>query len=157
MTQNEEKLRENFEMPPELSAFEAALGEFRPTIDSDRMDRIKMELLLAECRQIEKTLSPEARRERLVETIHLAEKEEISLSLNQYVRQVRMASSLTGGVTGFLLGILLTFIGILLSVHVITQTQPTPPPITERTLRDLSQYLKDPTLYRNDIDPTAGN
>jgi len=132
MTTNNEKItREIFEMPPELSALEAMLGTFRPTENSAAVQRTRSAALLEQCRLIEAELTPDLRRERLVETIEQASQEEISLSLNQYTRQLRFVSSLTGGVVGFFLGILFTFLGIMASLHWLTPAPPAPSPVRE--------------------------
>ena len=153
MTQNsEEETRKIFEMPPELSALEAALGTFCPTGSPDDAARTRSAILLEQCRLIEADLTPESRRERLVETIEQASKEEISLSLNQYAKQLRFVSTLTGGIVGFFLGILFAFLGIAASVHWLT-----PPPSPSATpVREIRYYLNQEASSSQDFRGADG-
>ena len=131
MTTEEKTTREILDMPPQLTAFEAMLGTFRPTDESDMAARSRSAILLEQCRVMEKELTPDARREKLVETFQKAEAEEISVSLNLYTRQVRFSSALTGGFIGLILGVLLTILGLAAAAHWFS-TPPTPtPPIRE--------------------------
>ncbi len=111
---------EPFQLSPDLSALEARIGQFQPRIEKERLEKIKSTILMEQCRRLEKILTPETKRERLVETFERAEKEEVSLSLNQFLKSVRTTSTLTGGAVGFLLGVLFTFVGIFLTVHFLT-------------------------------------
>ena len=137
MTADEKTTKEILDMPPQLSAFEAMLGTFRPTGDADAAAKVRQAILLEQCRGIEKSLSPELRRERLLETIQAAEKEEISLSLKQYAKQLRLSSALTGGFVGLILGAVLTMLGLIAASHYLSASSPP----NVQPIREIHHYM----------------
>ncbi len=93
------------ELPPELSALEAALSEIRPAISSIPCERAKAVALLELCRQASPPKSPNA--PQLVELILDAGEQRISHSLRQHVRAERYRAGTVGIVLGLIIGALL--------------------------------------------------
>lgn len=98
------------ELPPEISATEALLASFRPETDPTRKEQAKTAVLLESCQLAQQGMMTFSR-EKLVETIVRSGEPEITLSLQQYTKTVRIHSVLNGLLFGILLGGLLGVIG----------------------------------------------
>lgn len=142
------KESETFCLPPDLSALEARLGQFLPRLDEKKCQKLQMALLREQCRLLEEKNTPALRREYLVETFKMAEKEEVSLSLNQFLKSVRISSALVGGGIGFLLGTLITFAGIYLTVHFLSpEMKDVKQPIETNTFYEFRSHRNDPFFF----------
>lgn len=149
MTADEKTTKEILDMPPQLTAFEAMLGTFRPKGNSDAAAKVNQAILLEQCRSIEKSLTPDLRRERLLETIQAADQEEISLSLKQYAKQLRLSSALTGGLVGLILGVALTALGLVAAAHYLSA----PPAPSVQPIREIHHYMTIQDQNGNPILP----
>ena len=146
---------ETIDLPPELSKLEARLAQFRPQLDEKELQRLQLAVLREQCRLLDAKSSPDSRREYLVETFKRAEKEEVSLSLNKFLKSVRLTSALTGGIIGFLLGTLLTFAGIYLTIRCFTPEAVTSrPPVGSRSLDELHTDWNHLSRFPELISPT---
>lgn len=150
------KRSETFCLPPDLSALEARLGQFLPRLDEKRRQKLQTALLWEQCRLLEEKNSPQQRRENLVETFKMAEKEEVSLSLNQLLKSVRISAVLAGGVLGFLLGTLTTFAGIYLTVHFLSpEMKDIKQPIERNAVYEFRSNRNDPFLIFGQNSPNT--
>lgn len=131
MTQDEKTTQSILEMSPQLIAFEAMLGTIRPKISDERLEAMRWTIMTEQCRLADEALSPRSRHEKLLETIQAAETEEISVSLNQYARQVRFSSALTGGFIGMMLGAIFTILLLIAVSHYFANNTSTIQPVRE--------------------------
>ena len=111
---------QRLELSSELAGFEARLAQMGPTIPVERLERMKAAGLLALCRQTLRCRDPLAGG-LLAETIVKSGEERVSLSLKQYVRQVKIAAILTG----FCLGVVAGAVGIVVLTSALAR--PIPP------------------------------
>ena len=118
MTETEEQ---RLDLPSDLAGFEARLAQKGPKIAPARLERVKAAALLTLCRISLRRRDPLAG-PLLAETIVKSGDERISLSLKQYVRQVRISASLAG----FCLGVIVGAVGIVVLTAALTR--PVPPP-----------------------------
>lgn len=118
MTDMEEK---RLDLPAELAGFEARLAQNGPKVAPARLERVKAAALLTLCRISLRRRDPLAG-PLLAETIVKSGDERISLSLKQYVRQVRISAVLAG----FCLGVIFGAVGIV--VLTASLSRPVQPP-----------------------------
>jgi len=95
------------ELSPELSAWEAALAEAKPTVESTVLDQTRAYTLLETCQ----LHSPE--KVNLVELVLNAGEQRISRSLKQYVKTERFRSLTIGIVIGLFAGAILNVFGMV--------------------------------------------
>lgn len=119
---------ERLELAPDLAAFEARLSQHAPSVSQNRLEAVKAGMLLRLCRQklreggaLDGPL--------LAETIVKSGDERISLSLRQYVRQVKIAATCAGFLAGFLAG------AVALAVLAAMLTRPVNVPSDNRANR----------------------
>lgn len=143
-TENSDR-SEILDMTPEHSAMEAMLGSFRPVSSSDEREKMKATILCECCRLAEQQKVPS--REKLVETIVQVGKNEITLSLTQYVRSIQRSAILFGGLIGLICGVIITIITLFCFVHFLP-TSPQPTAISSPNPQPVAQYY-DPNLLLN--------
>lgn len=132
MTNMEEK---RLDLPADLAGFEARLAQNGPKIAPARLERVKAAALLTLCRESLRHRDP-LTGPLLAETIVKSGEERISLSLKQYVRQVRISATLAG----FCVGAIVGAVGIVALTAMLARPVPPPsnPAPTASQLRNVS-------------------
>ncbi|MGL6195286.1 MAG: hypothetical protein ACRC2T_10750 [Thermoguttaceae bacterium] len=103
------QISKQLDISPELSSLEARLSQIQPTIEREAFQPFAYILLLEQCRLAESDKSDKKTpisEEKLVETIVTAGKNEVTLSLSQYVQSIRISSMLIGLMIGAGVGVL---------------------------------------------------
>lgn len=144
-TENNDR-SEILDMTPEHSAMEAMLGSFRLVSLSDEREKMKATILCECCRLAEQQKIPS--REKLVETIVQVGKNEITLSLTQYVRSIQRGAILFGGLIGLICGVILTIVTLFCFVHFFP-TSPQSTSISSPDQQPVAQYYDPNSLLDN--------
>ena len=146
MTQTE---NERLELAPNLAAFEARLSQQTPSVSQSRLETVKAGMLLRLCQRKLREGNP-LDGPLLAETIVKSGDERISLSLRQYVRQVKIAAICAGFLAGFLCGAAaLAVLAVVLTRPVNMaddhRSNPTdaPPSLREGTVRPPEGWMND--------------
>ncbi|MCL2349111.1 MAG: hypothetical protein FWC50_12730 [Planctomycetaceae bacterium] len=130
------------ELSPEFSAIEASLALLKPHAEVAAQEQTKTLVLLESCR-----LTQEGQlsltREKLVETIVKSGEPEITLSLQQYARTIKLSSMLYGLLIGMVVGGLLGIIGMVVLVKQFQPPQPTPTVTPVYLSPELGELLKN--------------
>jgi hypothetical protein len=103
------------DIPPELTAIEAALATATPQMDSAVRERMKAAALLETCRLTQPELS------NLVETIVNTGEQGITVSLRRYVRMERVQAMTLGIVFGLVVGALVNLVGLAMILQYLKQ------------------------------------
>lgn len=103
------------ELPPELSALEAALASVQPKTDIAVCERFKAAALLETCRLTQPELP------NLVETIVDAGEPGITVSLRRYIKMERFQAMVLGIVLGLLAGAVINLIGLVMTFRYLLQ------------------------------------
>ncbi|GHT40928.1 hypothetical protein FACS189443_1970 [Planctomycetales bacterium] len=117
-----------YNLPPELSALEAALGTLEPAVKSGSKEAAKSTVLL---RLFDSP--PPLSGEKLIETIVRSGDQEITLSLKEYVKSARFTAGLYGAGLGIAAGLLL---GLFLGVGMTLLLRP----VQELPVREVYHY-----------------
>ncbi|MGL4943129.1 MAG: hypothetical protein ACRC46_08055 [Thermoguttaceae bacterium] len=94
------------DLSPELAAWEASLASFAPHVAPERLYAAKTAIILHACQKAE-DLVPPLSGEKLIETIVTTDRQQITLSLREYVQSERRIASLFGIIVGLLLGLVI--------------------------------------------------
>lgn len=124
-TQNTERP----ELSAELLGLEARLAQSGPKVDEATLERVKAAGLLALCQQTTRRSPDLLSGPLLAETILKSGEERITLSLRQYIRQIKFSSTLAG----FCVGVLVGAVGIIALSTISTRVPPSPPPASTRS------------------------
>ncbi|MGL6227460.1 MAG: hypothetical protein ACRC10_12645 [Thermoguttaceae bacterium] len=112
------------ETTPELTSFEARLAQFEPVLEPSSAQSLLCTLLFEQCQLAETTRKEPITGDKLVETIVTAGKSEVTMSLTQYTRSIRLSSALLGIGVGMVLGVSLGCLFCYTAFKVLT-----PPPV----------------------------